>query len=644
MPTVPIRNYTLLDIREAIGDNSIPLKDIKGMLLHKSALIDGAKLDPRYCPGGSAANKLNNIKQNLSENGEFNMGYWRNYGNVFNTPVLLVVNDGTGGGQYLSGDIIDIAANLPEGYTFIRWDHISVDDSVIEDSSNPNTRIVIGNIDTEISAITLLNYLLTVVNGTGSGSYAPSSEINISANVPQDYRFTNWTGDTQYLDSIINAETIVTMPNGNISITANFELAYSLIKYGYLYNWYATQPKPTVKHGYLYNFHTVLDVRNIANTGWHVPTTSDYSTLRDYLGGLSVAGGKMKEVGLTYWTPNNIGATNISGFNGRGSGYRSNSGSYSSINTSSTFWSSDIFSSTFAYYYSLSGNNALFGSSSADYYYTGKSIRLIKDSTTLTNGQIGSYIGNDGYIYKTICIGTQEYLSENLVETKYRNGDSISIVTDNTTWIGLTTGASCSYNNDTNNAFSNTYIYKEGWHIPTNLEWYNLITYVGEEAIAGGKLKETGLVRWNSPNVGATNELNFNGIGGGYRDVGGFQNINTIGRYLSSSLISTNVLFMQLETISATANRSNMAINTGMNIRLIKDSTTLNNGETSTYVGNDGKIYRTICINGIEYTADNLAETKYRNGDLILTITDNAAWLALVTGGKCAYNNDESNV
>ena len=82
----------------------------------------------------------------------------------------------------------------------------------------------------------------------------------------------------------------------------------------------------------------------------------------------------------------------------------------------------------------------------------------------------------------------------------------------------------------------------------------------------------------------------------------------------------------------------------GLTIRLIKNSTTLSDGETGTYVGNDGKVYRTICIGTQEYIADSLAETKYSNGESITEVTDNAAWAALTTEAMCAYNNDWDNV
>ncbi len=85
------------------------------------------------------------------------------------------------------------------------------------------------------------------------------------------------------------------------------------------------------------------------------------------------------------------------------------------------------------------------------YKATGTSLRPVKESTTLTHGQSGTYTGNDGKVYRTICIGTQEWVADNLCETKYRNGDSIPEVQDNISWAALTTGARCFYNNDPNN-------------------------------------------------------------------------------------------------------------------------------------------------------------------------------------------------
>jgi len=81
-------------------------------------------------------------------------------------------------------------------------------------------------------------------------------------------------------------------------------------------------------YGRLYTWYTVIDSRNVCPDGWHVPTDTEWTTLTDYLGGTSVAGGKLKETGTTHWTTPNTGATNETGFTALPGGYRSNNGAF----------------------------------------------------------------------------------------------------------------------------------------------------------------------------------------------------------------------------------------------------------------------------------------------------------------------------
>lgn len=85
--------------------------------------------------------------------------------------------------------------------------------------------------------------------------------------------------------------------------------------------------------------------------------------------------------------------------------------------------------------------------------------RLVRRTTSLTNGESGTYVGNNGIEYPTICINGREWLAANLIETNYRNGDSITEIVDNTIWNrnmvdGI--GQRCSYNNNEENAFIRT--------------------------------------------------------------------------------------------------------------------------------------------------------------------------------------------
>jgi len=135
----------------------------------------------------------------------------------------------------------------------------------------------------------------------------------------------------------------------------------------------------------------------------------------------------------------------------------------------------------------------------------------------------------DGNSYSTVKIGDQQWMTENLKTTKFNDGSDIPLVTDGTTWINLTTPAYCWYNNDANtykDAYGGLYnlytvmtgkLCPVGWHVPSNDEWAILATFLGGNAVAGGKLKETGTTHWFSPNVGATNEAGFNALPTGYR-------------------------------------------------------------------------------------------------------------------------------
>jgi uncharacterized protein (TIGR02145 family) len=96
-------------------------------------------------------------------------------------------------------------------------------------------------------------------------------------------------------------------------------------------------------YGKLYNWYTTLG-DTLCPTGWGVPTDAEWTILTTYLGGESVAGGKMKSVGTAYWNTPNTGATNESGFSALPGGYRNNfggsfSGSFSNIRIDAFFWS-----------------------------------------------------------------------------------------------------------------------------------------------------------------------------------------------------------------------------------------------------------------------------------------------------------------
>jgi uncharacterized protein (TIGR02145 family) len=92
-------------------------------------------------------------------------------------------------------------------------------------------------------------------------------------------------------------------------------------------------------YGVLYNWYAATDAHNIAPEGWHVPTDIEWQTLADYLGGESIAGGKLKEVGTEHWQYQNTDATNEYGFTALPGGYRTFSGYFDGMGYYGHFWS-----------------------------------------------------------------------------------------------------------------------------------------------------------------------------------------------------------------------------------------------------------------------------------------------------------------
>lgn len=172
------------------------------------------------------------------------------------------------------------------------------------------------------------------------------------------------------------------------------------------------------------------------------------------------------------------------------------------------------------------------------------------DSANQTNGKTdaafnpdiayGTVTDQEGNIYNTVTIGTKIWMAENLRSTKYNDGTPIPYLTSSDEWSNLIGDdwsertAYCNYKNtvntDTIATFGRLYNYYTvytgklaplGWHVATEDDWAMLIDNLGDESIAGGKLKETGTKHWISPNTGATNETGFTALPGSWRSSDG---------------------------------------------------------------------------------------------------------------------------
>jgi len=197
-------------------------------------------------------------------------------------------------------------------------------------------------------------------------------------------------------------------------------------------------------------------------------------------------------------------------------------------------------------------------------------------------GTVSDINGNE---YKTVKIGRQWWMAENLKVTCYHNGDTIPNVTNNTEWANLTSGSMCSYDNDNSNIAAYGLLYNwfvvndnrgfapEGWHVPTDDEWQILTAYLGGSGYAGGLLKEEGPAHWDSPNIDAANYSGFSALAGGYRyDDGNFKHRGVNADFWTSSEYdSMRAWARELNSYNSIVDRGAAGKNAGFSVRCVRD-------------------------------------------------------------------------
>jgi len=132
-------------------------------------------------------------------------------------------------------------------------------------------------------------------------------------------------------------------------------------------------------YGAMYNWYTV-NTGKLCPTGWHVPSDAEWTTLTDYLGGTSVAGGHLKEAGTTHWLSPNTGADNSSGVTALPVGNRSyDDGSFYGLGGSAFFWGSTEIDAGNASYRYLGYGTAYVSQYGDGHEDFGFSVRCLKD-------------------------------------------------------------------------------------------------------------------------------------------------------------------------------------------------------------------------------------------------------------------------
>jgi uncharacterized protein (TIGR02145 family) len=147
-----------------------------------------------------------------------------------------------------------------------------------------------------------------------------------------------------------------------------------------VYCWYDNNPTSNKElYGGLYNWNAVK-TGNLCPSGWHVPTDEEWTILTDYLGGISVAGGKLKEAGNAHWLEPNVGATNETGFTALPGGCRYITGVFDCVGSHCYWWSSSPYTltSNAAFLRAITWDSNGVEPSTADLNF-GCSIRCVKD-------------------------------------------------------------------------------------------------------------------------------------------------------------------------------------------------------------------------------------------------------------------------
>ena len=144
--------------------------------------------------------------------------------------------------------------------------------------------------------------------------------------------------------------------------------------YGALYTWAAAMGDNAVSSSA-----NPSGVQGVCPTGWHLPSSAEWTELTNYLGGISVAGGKLKETGTTHWNTPNTDATNETGFSALPGGLRYYSnGTFNYMGARGGWWSSTVYSSSYTWGRSVLYDDArvFFSNISKSYGY---SVRCVKD-------------------------------------------------------------------------------------------------------------------------------------------------------------------------------------------------------------------------------------------------------------------------
>ncbi len=236
------------------------------------------------------------------------------------------------------------------------------------------------------------------------------------------------------------------------------------------------------------------------------------------------------------------------------------------------------------YYFRLKAVNSLGTVYSDDTLFTtlGNSENYILFNTGASYSSLTDIEGN---IYKTIEIGSQTWMAENLRTLKLNDGTDIPYIEDASDWNDLDSPAYCLIKSDTSiyGALYNWYtvdsekLCPEGWSVPSDQDWSVLIDYLGGQTEAALYLKEAGTRHWTTTNINTNNDSGFTALPGGYRNHNGtLGDLSKAGYFWSSTIDSGSgtVFFRSIYYGYNNVDRSSSNQKSGFSVRCIEDPVT----------------------------------------------------------------------
>jgi len=192
----------------------------------------------------------------------------------------------------------------------------------------------------------------------------------------------------------------------------------------------------------------------------------------------------------------------------------------------------------------------------------------------------------EGNSYPIVKIGTQTWMASNLKTTKLNDGTAIALKETVNDWINSgTQGTYCWYdNNQTSHASAYGALYNwynvntgklcpVGWKVPTDQDWTTLTTYLGGDAAAGPKLKESGTSHWITTSAAITNESGFTARPGGFRHIyADFTGINNYAGWWTNTEMGTGHVWIRyIVSNPHTLQKTNVLKTEGHSVRCIKE-------------------------------------------------------------------------